>query len=497
MVSKPKRGHRKPEKGLLSGERRAFTIQFPRRPQAVIVFPAPYSAAIANLGYLTIWERLNKVPGFTCDRAVWNPRSKDMPRGMESGLPLSDFPLIFISSSFELDLIRFLDMLITAGIEPEIVKRGESDPIVVAGGITPTLNPHPWEPVVDLTILGEGEDSVLEWIDIYQDWILSGKDKERLLEASSRLKYVWMPGKSEADCHQAEYSYYRKDPPCSPVVHPQGHFGDCLLIEINRGCPHGCSFCAVCGAFPARFADTEAILQKIDDAKSLNSTKIGLVGAAAGDHPHLKEIVRQIIASGKEITISSLRIERTDSELLHLLASGGFRTVTVAPEVADEELRRKIGKRASDDDLVQLAKDSAQAGLYKMRAYMLIGLPDPEPLEKVVAFVKMLRREAPTSLKLDFSFSSFIPKPRSVWQDAVFASTKELNQTKRYLRSHLARIPGVSVKMESTRTERLSAVLSRGDCHVGEALIRSQRSSRPLEQELKAAGIEPERYLVP
>lgn len=481
-----------------AGERRSFQIRFPRRPQSVIFFPAPYPAAVANLGVLTIWERLNAGTDFSCDRAVWDPRSGAPLKGLQSGISLSAFPLIFVSSSFELDLAGVIDALMSCGIEPEAKKRGESEPLIVAGGISLTLNPKPWAPVIDLAILGEGEESVLEWLDIYRTWSAGRGSKAELLRESTCLPHVWIPGRSLKQVRKAAYNQYRQDPASSPAVHPAGHFGDCFLVEINRGCPRKCLFCSVCTAFPARFADVTAVVEKIEHGtQTLGVRKVGLVGAAAGDHPKLKEIVKSVVESGKEVTVSSLRIERTDEELLDLLVSGGMRTLTVAPEAGGEELRNRIGKASTDDDLARLVQTAGRAGLRRLRFYFIIGLPDPEPPEAIIDLMKRLRQEAPTNLRLDVSVASFIPKPGTPWEKAAFASTSELNATKRNLRSGLSAMRGVSIRTESTRSERLAALLSRGDEALGEALICSRQKGRPLEQELRRVGRDPEMLLNP
>lgn len=478
-------------------ERASFRVRFPRLPQAVILFPAPYKTAIANLGFLTIWEKLNRISDFTCDRAVWDLQLSRDPRGLETGIPLSSFPLIFVSSSFDLDLIAFLDILSAAGIEPEARKRSPSNPIIVAGGMTLSLNPAPWSPFVDLAILGEGEQAVQKWVALYMKWREDGGSKRELITESQKLPFVWSPAAPNRKVLPATCRDYPEDPATSSVVHPEGHFGDCWLVEITRGCPRRCQFCAVCTAYPPRFANEEVILQRMEESNALNAPKIGLIGAATGDHPHLKVLIAGILKRNRQVTISSLRIEKTDDELLTLLVRGGLRTLTVAPEVGDEILRKKLGKRSSNDDLVNLARAAAQAGLRRLRLYFLIGLPDPEPPQKIVELISRMRRESGRGLQLDLRVSSFIPKPGTPWAAAAFAPTEYLNQVKRELRNAINEIPRCSVRFEPTKTERLTALFSRGNSELGEALLRARRSSRPLEQELRLSGVNLEDLLNP
>lgn len=463
----------------------------------MILFPGPYPAAVASLGYLSIWERLNAIEGFTCDRAVWDPSTRAEPRGLETGLPLSAFPLMFVSSSFELDLENVIRALLVSGIEPETKRREWKAPLIVAGGISLTLNPAPWATVLDLAILGDGEEAAVSWAEAFVDWQARGLTRPEIVEGSASFPFVWIPSMPGRSVTPARYDLYTEDPAASSIVHPSGHFGRCWLVEVTRGCARRCLFCAVCGAYQTRFAEVGAVMKKLEQSRRLGANKIGLVGAAVGDHPRLKDLIRKITDEGYEVTLSSMRIERTDDELLRLLSAGGLKTLTVAPETGDENLRRQVGKKATDDELVQLVKRAARHGLQRLRLYFLIGLPQPESPDKIISLVARLRKEAPSGLKLDLSISSFIPKPGTPWEMEAFAAVGDLDNAKRKLRSELGKLSGVTVRFEPTRQERRAALLSRGDGKLGEALLRAIRADRPLEQELRLSGVDIEELLRP
>ncbi len=449
----------------------------------MILFPTPYKNGLANLGFLTIWRRLNAIPNFTCDRAFLNGEAP--PKGFETDLPLGAFPLVFISSSFELDLETVIRALLASSIEPLAEKRGPGDPIIVAGGMSLTLNPHPWGPFVDVALLGEGEEAIERWVGIYQRWQACGGSRGELLESAAELPCAWLPSNLKRTVIPAKYNAWPDDPAVSPVVSREGHFGECWLVELSRGCPRKCLFCAVCATYDPRFAKAEVVLRNMTQSDCLGAGKVGLVGGAVGDHPQLKRLLRAILEAGRQVTVSSLRIEKADLELLELLVRGGLGTLTVAPETGDEQLRLSIGKKASDEDLIMLAKQAGQAGLKTLRMYFLIGLPEPEDPEAIISLTRRLRQEAPPRLKLDLSVSSFIPKPGTPWQNAPFAPTKQLDQIKARLRSKIGRMAGVSIHFEPTRMERLAALLSKGDANLGVSLLRAVQTGRPLEQQLR------------
>lgn len=407
---------------------------------------------------------------------------------METGAPLSQFPLILVSSSFELDLIEVIKALFASGVKPRAADRMEADPILVAGGMSLTLNPEPWSPVVDLAILGEGETAILQWLQIFSDRLDFGLNRAALRRESAVLPFVYVPAAPSRSAPVAAfYDDYSRNPASSSVVHPAGHFGDCWLVEVTRGCPRGCLFCVVRRVSPARFAQEDAILEKMADRGCLGAKKVGLVGGAVGDHPALKRLIRAILQTGRNITVSSLRIERCDEELIELLAQGGMKTLTVAPETGDEALRRTLGKNATDEDLLRMARWAARTKIRRIRLYFLIGLPQREPPEKILSLVRRLRRETPSDLHFDLSVSSFIPKPGTPWGDAPFAPAAELDAVKQRLRTEIRRIPGVTVRFEATRKEHSAAMISKGDAALGEALIRAVEQERPLEQVLRKA----------
>ena len=87
-------------------------------------------------------------------------------------------------------------------------------------------------------------------------------------------------------------------PAHSAVLTPDTEFGDMLLIEISRGCPRRCRFCAVSYVYPKfRALKPDTILDVIrsknaslarDGKEGLKA--VGLVSSAMCDYPHLDEL---------------------------------------------------------------------------------------------------------------------------------------------------------------------------------------------------------------
>ena len=62
--------------------------------------------------------------------------------------------------------------------------------------------------------------------------------------------------------------------------------------------------------------------------------QVGLVGAAVTDHPDIERLVAAVVATGRRVSLSSVRADRLTPELLALLKEGGARTLTLAADGA-------------------------------------------------------------------------------------------------------------------------------------------------------------------
>ena len=119
-----------------------------------------------------------------------------------------------------------------------------------------------------------------------------------------------------------------------------------FLIEPERGCSRGCTYCVMRRTTNGgmRLVSPEKVFSLIPE----NARRVGLVGAAVTDHPKIKELVSKIVASGREIGISSLRADRLDEELVQLLAQGGYRTLTTASDGASQRMRNQIDRKTTE-----------------------------------------------------------------------------------------------------------------------------------------------------
>ena len=88
------------------------------RLPVALLYPNLYPVAVSNLGYQLVYATLNADEDIVCERFVYP--AKDTPfRSLESSRPLTDFPLVFASISFEHDFPRLAAMLAAGGFPAE------------------------------------------------------------------------------------------------------------------------------------------------------------------------------------------------------------------------------------------------------------------------------------------------------------------------------------------------------------------------------------------
>src|SRR5258705_8314830 len=97
-------------------------------------------------------------------------------------------------------------------------------------------------------------------------------------------------------------------PAWGPIRTKETELSDMFLIESERGCSRGCTYCVMRRSTNGgmRIVPKEVIFDKIPaDVK-----KVGLVGAAVSDHPKIIEIVTELAERGMQVGLSSLRPDR-------------------------------------------------------------------------------------------------------------------------------------------------------------------------------------------
>ncbi len=464
-------------RSTLSGETGFAVKDWGGKASVALVYPNTYGVGMANLAVHSIYGILNAREDIVCERAFL-PDAADLREhlrtdtpvlSLESQRPLGDFDVIAFTVSFENDYLGIIPILSASKIDRRSSSRGKDAPLVIAGGAAPTLNPLPLSRIADAVVLGEME----AYGDLVEA-IASERSKWGALEAIRGLDGVITEGKtgsarSEARRHLEEIDAFRTE----TVIHyKKGQFADMHLIEVERGCPHRCRFCATPAIYgPPRRRGADAVLAMVDDGLSARR-KMGLIGPDLFSHPEFEMIARAIHARGASFSPSSVRADAVDDRKAGLLAQSGHRSIALGVEAGSQRLRNTLAKGISDERILRAAATLAKAGITNLRLYFMIGLPGEtdDDVEAIAGFSRLVYDEIATNatkgrrtVSVDITATPFVPKPDTPFEGKPFAGEEEIKRKVKILRRLVGKKRGTALRTDSYLDAASEHLLANGD----------------------------------
>ena len=443
------------------------------RLPAALVITGDEGMGLSALGWQAVYRLLAARPEIAVERFFLG-KGFDAPVSADSQRDLGLFPLMAASVSFEEDFLPFLRALAAAGVPSTRTERPDY-PLVLVGGPIAFLNPAPLAPLADAFFVGEAEAGLVDFCLALKRAVFDGVSKQDFLASAKDMPGIYVPGLSKTPVRRVVAMSpgdcgLLGTPAWSCFTGPQAAFPDSLLLEVNRGCPHACRFCAAGFVYrPPRHASIASLQAIVEEAQP---PKVGLVGTALTDWPDLLPFLRWLAARKTKFSLSSLRADGLTEELLGFLRECGIRTVTLALEGASERLRQAANKKLDAEVFLAAVERAARLGVNHLRVYLILGWPweGPEDYDELQVFLGRIidardqghGRKTSEFMRITLGASSLVPKPWTPMQWAPMASEESLIAAQKRLRDMTKSLRGVALQVDAPFQARLQGVLARG-----------------------------------
>ena len=459
-----------------------------------LAYPDIYEIGMSYLGQKILYQLVNNLDYALAER-VYAPnidmeklmKEKNVPLfSLESKRDLTEFDMLGFSLCYELAYPTMLNMLALGEIPPLRKDRiGKKYPLVCAGGAN-TFNPEPLVQFIDFFIIGDGEEVIVEISDVLH----ANKDKSRedKLKALSLLEGVYVPEFYKKGTKikrritpELKNEYHPLNFPESyiPAVH------DRAVVEVRRGCEHGCRFCQAGMLYrPVRERSKENVLKLIDD--SLNKygyEECSLFSLSTTDYTELANVIPELLdrysEKGHSFSLPSLRIDNFSLSLAKSLQSIRKSTLTFAVEAGTDRLRKLLNKNINEEQLYNTIFAAFRAGWRKIKLYFIIGLPG-ETQEDIEEIVNLIKRIKKIGVNLVITCSVFNPKPHTPFQWCRLNTLEEIEEKKQFL-LHSLRSKSVKLNFHNYHQTELETLLALGDNSTGDLIYKAWQNGANLD----------------
>lgn len=478
-------------------------------------FPDVYEVGMSHLGMQIIYNLLNQQDDVYCERvfAPWADMENIMREhevklyALESKAPIGDLDIIGFTLQYELSYTNILNMLNLAGIDLYSKDRHDREPLIIAGGPC-AYNPEPIADFIDIFFIGEGEEVLLDFLEVYRPYKSGLISKNEMLLNAANIEGLYVPKfyepsydekglltgyKRTEDVPERIKKRFVKDfengfkletmiVPFADIVH------DRAVIELFRGCTKGCRFCQAGMLYrPIRERKPETVIEIID--KMISSTgfeELSLSSLSTMDYsaigPLVTDLVTKYESDNVSVSLPSLRLDSFSVDVVKEIQKVKKTGLTFAPEAGTQRLRNVINKGVTDDNVLDTYKSIFALGWHRVKLYFMIGLPTEtfEDLDGISDIANLgtytFKQVKPESMKksvqVTVSTSCFVPKPFTPFQWMAQDSISDFYKKIDHLKTKLINRK-VVYNYHDPSTSVLEGVFARGDRRLSKVLVKA------------------------
>ncbi len=496
------------------------------RLRVALAFPDTYDVGMSYLGQKILYGIVNARPQWWAERVMAPDRESGMllrRHGaplctLESGLPLKQADCVSFSVTNELCYTNILYMLDLAGIPLRTADRPDdlaACPLVFAGGGA-LLSAEPLAPFLDFLVLGDGEETLVDVLELLEKAGERGWGRSRYLEEARHIPGIYVPSffSPRADGSLApRFADYTRparrivadlDTAPYPTVQvvPVGAVHNRLSLEIARGCTRGCRFCHAGMVYrPVRERSLDTITRLLQDC--LDQTgfdEISFLSLSTGDFSALKTLSNRVldrcVHEQVSLSLPSLRVGSIDDDIMRRMADIRRTGCTLAPEAGSQRLRDVINKGITEEQILLHVQKLLEYGWRQVKLYFMIGLPTEGDAD-LLAIADLCRKVRDAAgrgnprLQVTAALSPFVPKPFTPFQWVEQISMDEIERRVRLVRNAFKGQKFLKLRWHEPAMSHLEGVLSRAGREMADVVERAYRKDALFTSWVEEFRLEP------